>query len=164
MPRIPTLVLLAILPAAVLAQTDSHIAAAKELLIVTKTMESTEQAFDSLYPLINSMSEHYPMPDEHRDALAQETQATMEFMKQELSWTRLEPHLIQLYVDVYTEEELRGLTEFYESPLGQAFIEKNPKVMEASAQMTMKLMRDLMPKLQQRREELRAEREASHAH
>ena len=165
MPRFATLLLLVFLPAALLAQTDSHKAAAKQLLLVTKARESTEQAFDSMLPMmVNSMSEQYPISDEHRDTLAQETQATMDFLKQELSWSKLEPHLVQLYVDVYTEEELRGLTDFYETPLGQAFIEKNPRVMQASAQMTVKLMRDLAPKLQRMREEMWAEREDSHAH
>ncbi len=40
--------------------------------------------------------------------MTEDMQANLEFMKQELIWTVLEPRLVRVYVDVYTEDELSG--------------------------------------------------------
>lgn len=44
------------------------------------------------------------------------------------SWETLKPAYIQAYSEVYTEEELRGIIEFYKSPLGQAWTAKQLQV------------------------------------
>ena len=164
MPRLAALVALLFLPAAVLAQAESHIEAAKELLLLTKAKEATEQAFEQILPLTNSMSEHYPVPEDHRELMAEEMQANLEFMKQEMNWSVLEPRLVQVYVDVYTEDELRGLNDFYRSPLGQKFIEKTPEVMAASTKMTMEMLQEFIPKLKAMQEERRKKRDLDEAH
>ena len=164
MPRITALAVLVLLPSALLAQTESHIEAAKELLSVTNARASAEQGFDQVYPLLNSMSQDYPLSEEHRKSLVEDTQETMEFIKRELNWSVLEPRLVKVYVDVYSEDELRGLIEFYKSPLGQKFIEKTPEIMKANAQMTLELMRELMPKLREMQEAQRARGEHTESH
>lgn len=40
------------------------------------------------------------------------------------SWATLKPAYIQAYSEIYNEEELRGMIEFYRSPLGQAVTSK----------------------------------------
>jgi hypothetical protein len=164
MSRITALAALVFLPCALLAQTESHIEAAQELLSVTNARESAEQAFDQVYPLFDSMSQDYPISDEHRKSLAEDTEETMEFIKRELNWSVLEPRLVKVYVDIYSEDELRGLIEFYRSPLGQKFIEKTPEIMEANAQMTLELFRELMPKLREMQEAQRARSEHTELH
>ncbi len=158
MSRIAALVALVLLPSALLAQSDSHIEAAQELLVLTKTREATEQAFEQIYPLFSSMSEQQAIPDEYRETMAEDLQANLEFVKKELNWSVLEPRLVQMYVGVYSEEELRGLNEFYRTPLGQKFIAKTPEIMAASSQMTMELFRELLPKLNAMQKERRQER------
>ena len=164
MSRTTALCALVLFPFALLAQTESHIEAAKELLSVTNARESAEQGFDQVYPLFNSMSQDYPLSDEHRKALAEDTQETMEFIKRELNWSVLEPRLVEVYVDIYSEDELRGLIEFYRSPLGQRFIEKTPEIRKANAQVTLELMRELLPKLREMQEAQRARSEHTELH
>lgn len=164
MSRCATLVALLFLPTVLLAQTESHVEAARELLLLTKAKEATEKAFDQIYPLANSMTEHYPVPEDHRQLMTEDMQANLEFMKQELNWTVLEPRLVRVYVDVYTEDELRGLNDFYRSPLGRKFIEKTPEIMEASTQMTLEMLQEFIPKLKAMQEERRQERKQQDTH
>ena len=42
-------------------------------------------------------------------------------------WSKWEPAYEQVYVDVYTEQELDGIIAFYQSPVGQAFLSKTPQ-------------------------------------
>ena len=164
MPRLAALVALMLVPGALFAQTESHLEAASELLLLTKAREATEKAFEQIYPLAGSMTEHYPVPEDDRQAMAEEMQANLEFMKQELNWAVLEPRLVKVYVDVYTEDELRGLSDFYRTPLGQKFIEKTPEIMEASTQMTLEILQNLVPKLKARQEERRKQRQHDEIH
>lgn len=69
-----------------------------------------------------------------------------------------------MYVDVYTEDELRGLNDFYRSPLGQKFIEKTPEIMEASTQMTLEMLQEFIPKLKAMQEERRQQRKQHETH
>ncbi len=43
-------------------------------------------------------------------------------------------NLVPVYDNYYTEEELKELVRFYESPIGQKFIEVSPEIMLESAQ------------------------------
>lgn len=42
-------------------------------------------------------------------------------------WNTLEPAYEQIYVDLYTEQELDGILAFYKSPVGQALLSKNAR-------------------------------------
>lgn len=46
----------------------------------------------------------------------------------------------QIYADVYTKDELRGMADFYDTAVGQAWVEKQPEVQQ-------KLMQALMPRV-----------------
>jgi hypothetical protein len=58
-----------------------------------------------------------------------------------LSWERLEPLYIRLYKETFTEEEVAGMLAFYQTPAGQAVINKMPlltqKTMLEMQKMTM---------------------------
>ncbi|WP_215776908.1 DUF2059 domain-containing protein [Paludibacterium sp. B53371] len=45
-----------------------------------------------------------------------------------LSWDKIEPVYLEVYKDNYTDDELKGMLQFYSSPAGQAVIRKSPKI------------------------------------
>jgi hypothetical protein len=53
-------------------------------------------------------------------------------MREELSWESLKPMYIEIYRDSFTQEEVDGLISFYQSPVGMAFVNKMPVVMQKS--------------------------------
>ncbi|MGA1197950.1 MAG: DUF2059 domain-containing protein, partial [Candidatus Latescibacterota bacterium] len=54
---------------------------------------------------------------------------------------------IELYAEVFTEDELKGLINFYESPIGKAYIKKQPELTQKSMMLSQKMMMKVMPKL-----------------
>ncbi len=48
--------------------------------------------------------------------------------------------MVPLYADTYTVDEIRQLTAFYNSPLGQKMVAKSPELMDRSMQAAYKLM------------------------
>jgi hypothetical protein len=66
----------------------------------------------------------------------------------EISWKNLRDDFVDAYVDTYTIEELRGLTEFYRSPLGQAYLRKRNLIANQTMVITQERLKALIPKLQ----------------
>jgi hypothetical protein len=48
--------------------------------------------------------------------------------------------MVPLYASTYTVDEIRQLTAFYDSPLGQKMVAKSPELMDRSMQAAYKLM------------------------
>lgn len=72
------------------------------------------------------------------------------FFEDHMSYEALEPQLIQMYEKHYTTEELKGLTEFYSSPLGQKTISTMPALMAEGAQLGMQRVQANLPELEAR--------------
>jgi uncharacterized protein len=64
-------------------------------------------------------------------------------------WTQLEPKYEQIYVDLYTEEELDGILAFYRSPVGHAFLAKTPEATRQMLQLSKQQLDTLAPQIQQ---------------
>jgi len=71
--------------------------------------------------------------------------------------------IIAIYVQVFSEDELKGLLEFYKGPVGQSAINKMPVAMQQSMAVMQKRMPELQQKMKKISEELaqevKAERE-----
>lgn len=44
------------------------------------------------------------------------------------AWQKLKQDYVKAYADVYTEGELRALITFYQSPIGQLYLDKTPEL------------------------------------
>jgi hypothetical protein len=53
-----------------------------------------------------------------------------------IGWNKLKPKMVDLYTSTFTEQELKDLVKFYESPLGKKVLREMPKVTQQSAQLT----------------------------
>lgn len=78
-------------------------------------------------------------------------------MKEELSWDKLKGQFVDVYVDVFSEEELEELVAFYKSPLGQKLIVKMPQLMQESMGLAQKQMQSIIPKIKALSQEMQAE-------
>ncbi len=141
---------------AVFAQQDSHIEAAKRLLEVSRSSETVDQVYAQLEPIMQSVGNELGITDDERELFDEFIAEYSEIMRTEFSWARLEPYMIEVYTDVYTEEEINEITAFYESPTGQKFLDKMPQLVMASMQLSQKMMQEMMPKLQDAQNRLQA--------
>ncbi len=73
----------------------------------------------------------------------------MDLIESEMSWEKVMGQFVELYASVFTESELEGLIEFYRSPVGQAFIRKQPELMQKSMELNHRMMMNLQPKIMQ---------------
>jgi hypothetical protein len=69
-------------------------------------------------------------------------------MREEMSWAKMEPMVVQIYRDNFDQAEVDGLIAFYQSPVGQSFVTKMPVVMQRSMEASHTQLQAFMPKLQ----------------
>ncbi|MGB0743755.1 MAG: DUF2059 domain-containing protein [Opitutales bacterium] len=84
----------------------------------------------------------------------------VEKMFSSIDWKPIKEGMTQVYADVFTKEELEGMSSFYTSPSGQASLEKMPEVQQKTMQVMMpaimqasqQMQKDMMQFMQQRRQ------------
>ena len=144
MKRTPALVLalcLALFTAgrAAAQPTESHRAAAIELL---ETMHISE----TLQTSINTMME---VQLRGNPELRVVEGVMRQFLNKYLSWESVKNDYGAMYASHFTEEELRQLTAFYRTPVGQKLTAATPAIMAEGARMGERMVQEPSAELQQ---------------
>jgi hypothetical protein len=127
-------------PAQETTVTAAHRAAVQRLMAVTRVREMTEGNSEAMLSAqIRQMPQLGPFAGILRD-----------FYREQMNWAVLEPEFTRLYLEVFSEAELRDLTRFYESPLGRTLLDKMPLLMAKSQEVTARRVQAAMPQLTQR--------------
>jgi hypothetical protein len=117
----------------------SHLQAVEELLQVMHMQQILSQSTDVM---LKAQIEVNPQLKQFEDVMRQ-------FMTKYLSWESVKPGMVQLYAEAFTEPELRELTTFYRTPLGQKTVVKMPELFQKGAALGQKAIQDHLPELQE---------------
>ena len=123
-----------------------------EISMAEQLMANTADQFLKVQaPLIESLLAQngvdHGLNVEKRAALNARVQAvTVEFLYSRMPG--MADQLIALQAEIYTEEELQGLVDFYRSPAGEALVEKAPLLIERTLQVSINWSQLVMPDLQ----------------
>jgi len=150
--------LLLILPVAAMAQaaapetgdasatSESHIAAALDLMKANHTVDNLNAMFDAMAPIETAQikREHPNLSDAVVALIVQKVREAV---------TTRQDEMLRLYALVYarhfTEEELHGLSAFYRSDLGQKYITAVPSLISEATPLIAQWMTGLAAQLQQ---------------
>lgn len=103
---------------------------AKTILDLSNTEETTKVAFKSTIDAMIANMKRSGMPE----AAAQEMSTEMtKWFNTEFKWAELEPKIVELYVKHFTEQELKALVDFYQTPTGKKLLEKLPVIITESS-------------------------------
>jgi hypothetical protein len=110
------------------ADEASKSAKAEELLQLTQG----DQMLKMMEPMMKGMVAQMDkdMSAEQRAKVGEMQGKMMALIAVRLS--KAKPALVKVYTDTYTEEEIDGILAFYKSPVGKAFLQKMPEVMQRS--------------------------------
>ncbi len=143
------------------ADEASHAAAARELLEVTRAADIIDQAYGSMESQFDTMADQLGITEDQRPIFDRHMERVFQVMREEMNWEKMEPYMVSAYAQVYTEQELRELIEFYESPLGQKFLAKMPELMNVTMTTTQEMMGGFYERLGELQAEFEAELAAS---
>ena len=125
-------------PQAQAAWSPSHVAAVEELLGLM------DMERNMMIGLEMAMQEQSDDPE-----MASLEPVIRQFMAKYLRWEDLKPQFVELYAGTYTEAEIRGLIQFYRTPLGQKVIASEPTLMAKATQIGQQQVQEHMAELVQ---------------
>lgn len=154
-----------VLPLTALASPPTE-ASIEELLRLNKSGEMLDASHEQMEPMIKDLLADMTV----NEKLSPEQQAFMDtfakryakILREELGWTKLKPEMVQLYREVFTQEEVHGQIAFYRTPVGQSMVAKMPLVMQKSLELSQRQMRLVIPRLQADMREALAKAKAQH--
>ena len=76
----------------------------------------------------------------------------------------MQAELTGIYRELFTQEEINSLIDFYQSPAGQAMVKKMPLIQNKTVQIYQKILARAMPRIQKVMEETLKENHADHHH
>lgn len=119
--------------------TDTHLQAAEELLI---EMDMEKTLAESINVVLDAQLQQTP-------ELAQFEDVMRAFLQKYMSWQCLKEHMVQLYAEAFTEQELREIVAFYRTETGRKVIELTPVLMRKGMALGQQAVQEHMPELEQ---------------
>lgn len=112
------------------SETNGHRQAAEKLLELTNSDEVFMGAFMSAFePFLDNLQQA-GVSDEK---IAEVRKAAREFATQVADDPELNNRMIDLYIESFSEAEMKDLIAFYETPAGEKFLTKMPELMQKGA-------------------------------
>ncbi|MCB1235783.1 MAG: DUF2059 domain-containing protein [Verrucomicrobiae bacterium] len=124
--------------------------AAKRLMDVMKVKEQFGPMLESVTQAQEAMIQQQNLTEEQAKVARAAMEASLGEVKKALAWETIEPMLVGIYAGVFTAAELNRLADFFESPEGKVYVEKQPAVQAATMAEMQKVMVGLMPAIQQK--------------
>lgn len=157
--RILTLTLLStvVIISTAVASPESHRQAVEEMLAISRVDQMLEPMMDNVMTVMQQQMSQVNIPEDKKPIVDKYNQKIIETLRHEMRWENMQEDFVALYLEVYSEDEIRGLTDFYKTPLGQKMLDKMPELMQASMQISQGLLQQTLPKIQQLSQEMALE-------
>lgn len=124
-------------------------AAARDLFRVFGGMKTAEAGAEAMLTAVRTNPQLAPYEDVFR-------QWYMETMAK----SAFESKIVALYAETFSEQELKDLTAFYQSPLGKKALAKMPELMKRGSEIGVEIAKANQGELERRLEERRKQLEA----
>jgi uncharacterized protein len=126
------------------ADDTSERALASKLIDMTNGKDSIRAGFDTVINgVIDNMHQH-GMPQEGVDEIKA---AVGKWYDSEIHFEDIRPKMVDAYVKAFTEDDLKAIVNFYESPVGQKAIKEMPGVMREGAMVAQEYTKEKIPLL-----------------
>lgn len=119
--------------------TDTHLQAAEELLT---EMNAEQMLTESINVMLDAQLQQTP-------ELAQFEDVMRAFLEKYMGWQCLKEHMVRLYAEAFTEQELREIVAFYRSETGRKAIELTPVLMSEGMALGQQAVQDHLSELEQ---------------
>jgi len=129
----------AVWPALSAADTASHHQAVMKLLELTEMQSKIEASVDNVLALQLVQN---PALHEHEDLLR-------EFLDQNIGWNAMKEDIISMYMQSFTEAELKEINTFYATPTGRKLISRLPELIQQRDRLAMRRLQENIGELQQ---------------
>jgi hypothetical protein len=152
------LILLTLAAGALAAQTrtsdPAKLAAIEDMLSVLKMEQQQEQAIGQIrsafmQQIENEVRSHGGSDSpQFKEEFGKFQDQLFQLIFMRMSWSRMKPEYVRLYDETFTLEELKGITAFYRSPAGKAFVDKLPQVTQRAIEIGQRVVAEAQPDIE----------------
>lgn len=128
---------------------ENSSAKGKELMSLMKIKENVEKSFAQISTFSDGMIDAQNLSKEEKKKAKKLSKASTDRTFKEMLKIDWEGIFADVYTEVFTEEELQGLVDFYKTPVGQKFIAKQLDLQKATMGRMQVEMAKIMPQIQQ---------------
>lgn len=129
------------------ADPASHRAAAEALLEARDAQAALEPLYEQARRIMRSGMGRFQATPERRAITERYMDRLASILATDMGWAQLREDYVQIYLDNFSEAELRELMAFYTSPIGRKMAERTPQLVRASVRIAEKHLERLMPKV-----------------
>lgn len=148
---------------AVRAGTQEHRALAQELIMITEGNTVLDKMKAQMTMIFQQIVTQMNVPEADKPKLEKYTKRFQSILAEDMAWDKIREQYLDLYTSVFTEEETRGLVDFYKSDLGKKVTAKMPELLHQNQIVARTYMQTVVPKLETLFEEMRTEISPGHA-
>ena len=139
----------------------SHYEAARKYIEITKEEEKNVQMLElirsSMYKQLETDMSKYSLSEKHKPIFQKYMKRITDVITEELTWEKLHDDFIEIYVEVYSEKELKNLIKFFESPTGKMYIEKEQIALRKRGERSQRFTGKVIQRVRQIWKEMAAE-------
>lgn len=129
----------------VFADAASHAASAEKFLVLAHADKLGTPVYMQVQQMFAQRFEQTKAPAAKKTVLDSYQAKANAALDQAIGWNKLKPDMVKLYTSSFSEQELKDLVAFYQSPLGKKVLETMPKVTQQSAQLTQQKLESAVP-------------------
>ncbi len=124
---LPLLLCLAVTPAFADQASEQSV---KELLTVMNAKNVTNQMEAMIKQSMAASLQGANLTPEQKKIVDELETKTINYVREKMSWDKLEPIYVKVYRESFTQDEVDGIVAFHKSAAGQALNTKMPNVMQ----------------------------------
>jgi hypothetical protein len=126
-------------PVTTIADADSHRQAVHQLFELTDMRQKIDKSVATVLAMQLSQN---PGLREHQ-------QLVHDFLEKNIGWDSLKDDVTAMYLEAFTEQELKEMNAFYGSPTGRKVIKRLPELVQQRNRIAMQRMQENIGELQQ---------------
>ncbi|AYC33589.1 DUF2059 domain-containing protein [Pseudomonas cavernae] len=154
-----TAVLLVAVSGQVFADAASHAANAERFLKLAHADKLTVPVYSQVQRMFAQRFAQTKAPEAKKAVLESYQAKANTALDKAVGWDKIKPDMVKLYTSNFTEQELKDLLAFYESPLGKKMLQKMPELTAQSAQLTQAKLESAVPQVNKLLEDMTSELE-----
>jgi hypothetical protein len=128
-----------ILPGLTVADDKGHVEQVEILFKLTRMEQKINESVESVAQLQLRQN----------PALAAKSDQLMAFLERHIGWNAVKADLYAMYMQTFTEDELKAINDFYITPLGQKVIVIVPQLVQERNRLAMQRLQENIGELQQ---------------
>ena len=155
--RILIVITMLLISTQVYADDASHRQACEDLMKMMNVDKMTAPMYAHIKKIQNEMMVKMNIPDDMADISKKHSEKFSELMKKEMSWSNMKDDYINMYIEIFSESEIKEIIIFYNSSIGKKLIDKSPVLMQKSMEISQKRVMKLLPEMEELSIEMKEE-------